>query len=86
MATELLSKKSIDQEKEKQEILEAQKELLEVQVKERTAEVVEQKELVEEKNKNITDSIRYAKRIQDALLTPETLIHRELEKQRKNIQ
>ena len=34
----------------------------------RTKEVVAQKEIIEEKNKNIMDSIRYAKRIQDALL------------------
>lgn len=34
----------------------------------RTKEVVSQKEIIEEKNKNIMDSIRYAKRIQDALL------------------
>ncbi len=34
----------------------------------RTTEVVAQKEIIEEKNKSITDSIRYAKRIQDALL------------------
>ncbi len=34
----------------------------------RTAEVVKQKEELEEKNKDITDSINYAKRIQEALL------------------
>ncbi len=34
----------------------------------RTAEVVKQKEQLEEKNKDITDSINYAKRIQQALL------------------
>jgi serine phosphatase RsbU (regulator of sigma subunit) len=32
------------------------------------AEIQEQKEIIEEKNKDITDSIRYAKRIQDAIL------------------
>ena len=32
--------------------------------------IAEQKELVEEKNKEITDSITYAKRIQDAILPP----------------
>src|ERR1051326_3500674 len=41
---------------------------LEALVTQRTAEVVKQKEIIEEKNKNITDSIRYAKRLQDALL------------------
>lgn len=52
-----------------------QKEHLEGVVKERTAEVVAQKEevekqkvLIEEKNKDIMDSIKYAKRIQDAIL------------------
>ena len=65
---EALSQKTISQEKEKQEILSKQKETLEVQVKERTREVVEQKKVIEEKNKDITDSINYAKRIQDAIL------------------
>jgi serine phosphatase RsbU (regulator of sigma subunit)/tetratricopeptide (TPR) repeat protein len=41
---------------------------LEEKVQERTAEVMKQKEIIEEKNKNITDSIRYAKKIQQALL------------------
>ncbi|MEO6904140.1 MAG: two-component regulator propeller domain-containing protein [Bacteroidia bacterium] len=35
---------------------------------EKTAEVIFQKEEIEKKNKDITDSIRYAKRIQDAIL------------------
>jgi serine phosphatase RsbU (regulator of sigma subunit) len=37
-------------------------------IDERTAEVVHQKELVEEKNKDILDSIKYAKRIQEAII------------------
>ena len=41
---------------------------LEKTVKERTSEVVHQKEIVEQKNKDITDSINYAKNIQEALL------------------
>lgn len=41
---------------------------LEEKVRERTKEVIEQKEIIEEKNKSITDSIKYAKRIQDATL------------------
>lgn len=44
---------------------------LEEKVKERTAEVVKQKEIIEEKNKHITDSIVYAKRIQQAILPAE---------------
>lgn len=45
---------------------------LEKQVKQRTEEINRQKDLIEEKNKDITDSIRYAKRIQEAIL-PDTL-------------
>lgn len=37
-------------------------------IKERTAEIVKQKEEIEYKNKDITDSINYAKRIQEAIL------------------
>lgn len=44
---------------------------LEHRVEERTKELSEQKELVEEKNKEILDSIHYAKRIQEAILPPE---------------
>jgi tetratricopeptide (TPR) repeat protein len=36
--------------------------------------IEEQKNLVEEKNKEITDSIRYAKRIQNAILPPDKLV------------
>jgi serine phosphatase RsbU (regulator of sigma subunit)/putative methionine-R-sulfoxide reductase with GAF domain/Tfp pilus assembly protein PilF len=43
-------------------------ERLEAKVRERTSEVILQKEIIEEKNRNITDSIRYAKRIQEATL------------------
>jgi ligand-binding sensor domain-containing protein/serine phosphatase RsbU (regulator of sigma subunit) len=45
--------------------------ILEEKVRDRTAIVVSQKEELSRKNKNITDSIRYAKRIQFAIL-PET--------------
>ncbi len=47
---------------------------LEQKVKDRTAEVVRQKEEIEIKNKHITDSIRYAKRIQNAILPPESYV------------
>ena len=73
-----LSAKSIAQEKEKQEILSKQKENLEIQVTERTKEVVQQKKVIEEKNKDITDSINYAKRIQDAILPSEEQIKKML--------
>ena len=45
--------------------------ILEEKVRERTAIVVAQKEELAEKNKDITDSIQYAKRIQVAILPPE---------------
>jgi serine phosphatase RsbU (regulator of sigma subunit) len=65
---EELSKQSIEQEKEKQKILENQKSFLKEQVLERTYEITEQKKIIEEKNKDIIDSINYAKRIQTAIL------------------
>jgi ligand-binding sensor domain-containing protein/serine phosphatase RsbU (regulator of sigma subunit) len=46
----------------------ADKEKLEKQVEERTKEVVKQKEEIQHKNVEITDSIKYAKNIQEALL------------------
>lgn len=73
---EELSAKNIEQEKEKQKILEGQKELLEVQVKERTAEIIQQKHVIEEKNKDITDSINYAKTIQEAILPDKEIKYR----------
>lgn len=54
--------------------LKRDKERLEGIVKERTAEVVKQKEEIEQKSKHITDSINYASRIQQALLPPEEII------------
>lgn len=41
---------------------------LQKELNEKTREVIAQKDEIERKNKDITDSIRYAKRIQDALL------------------
>jgi ligand-binding sensor domain-containing protein/serine phosphatase RsbU (regulator of sigma subunit) len=46
----------------------ADKQKLEKQVDERTKEVVKQKEEIQNKNVEITDSIKYAKNIQEALL------------------
>jgi serine phosphatase RsbU (regulator of sigma subunit) len=66
-----LSSKSIAQEKEKQQILANQNITLEKQVTERTLEITEQKKVIEEKNKDIIDSINYAKRIQSAMLPDE---------------
>ncbi len=55
--------------------------VLETKVKERTEEVVRQKEEVERQSrkvvelyKNVTDSIRYAKRLQESILPPEKRI------------
>ena len=47
---------------------------LEDKVEERTKEVVKQKEIIEETNKHITDSIKYAKRIQEAFLPSEETV------------
>ncbi len=47
---------------------------LEQKVQERTAEIRKQKEVIEAKNRDITDSIRYAKNIQDALLPSEKVL------------
>jgi len=76
-----LSEKMIEQEKEKKKMLESQNEKLELQVAERTAEVVKQKEEIEEKSlklseayKDMRDSIQYAKRIQESILPSDELI------------
>ncbi len=45
--------------------------VLEEKVRKRTAQVVAQKEELAQKNKDITDSIQYAKRIQTAILPPD---------------
>ena len=55
-------------------------ESLEDKVTERTLELLKQKEIIEEKNKNITDSIIYAKRIQDATLPDIDLVRSYLRK------
>jgi serine phosphatase RsbU (regulator of sigma subunit) len=67
----ILSEENIRKEKEKQEILRNQNLLLEEQVKERTREIELQKNIIEEKNKDIMDSINYATRIQNSILVPE---------------
>jgi serine phosphatase RsbU (regulator of sigma subunit) len=43
-------------------------------LKERNEEISQQKELIEEKNRDIMDSIRYAQRIQEAILPPEKIV------------
>jgi serine phosphatase RsbU (regulator of sigma subunit) len=51
---------------------------LEEKVEERTAEVVKQKNVIEEKQKEIVDSIMYAKRIQATILASETFLNKNL--------
>jgi sigma-B regulation protein RsbU (phosphoserine phosphatase) len=48
---------------------------LEQKVEDRTRELREQKDIVEEAHKEITDSIKYAKRLQDAILPPLNLFN-----------
>lgn len=60
--------------KSREKKLVAEKEKLEKTVEERTAEVVEQKHLIEEKHKEITDSINYAERIQRSFLATKELL------------
>lgn len=66
-----LSAKAIEQEQEKKKILETQNERLEHMVTERTAELAE-------KNHEIKDSINYAQRIQNAILTSKSEINETL--------
>lgn len=51
-----------------------------IQKKKANAIIMQQKELVEEKQKEILDSIHYARRIQKALITSEFYINKELKK------
>jgi serine phosphatase RsbU (regulator of sigma subunit) len=69
-----LSEQNIQKEKEKQGIIEGQKQVLEQKVKEATHEILEQKDELAEKNKEITDSINYARRIQTSILPEDDLM------------
>jgi len=60
-------------------IISEQKEKVEIQ----KAEIEFQKSILEEKNKEVTDSIRYAKKIQTSLLPTEKYIERNLNKLKK---
>lgn len=65
--------KQLQEEKEEAQArllteLEGINERLEIQVQERTAQIANQKEEIEQQNKDILDSIRYAERIQRAIL------------------
>ncbi|HQQ94758.1 MAG TPA: 7TM diverse intracellular signaling domain-containing protein [Bacteroidia bacterium] len=61
-------------QKEKEEAQEKALEVLEEKVQERTLELKQQKHLVEEKQKEIVDSISYAKRLQEAILPPHDFV------------
>ncbi len=60
---------------EKEKLIVNQNAMLERQVTERTAEVMMQKQLIEIKNKEIVDSIYYAKRLQEAILPSVNLLN-----------
>lgn len=60
--------------------LKTEKRLLEEKVRERTVEVTHKNRELAEKNKDIMDSIRYAKRIQDAILPPDEFVRKSLPK------
>ncbi|HXC06160.1 MAG TPA: two-component regulator propeller domain-containing protein, partial [Bacteroidia bacterium] len=62
--------------KNRERSLRIEKKILEDKVQERTAEVTLQKEMLETQNKEIHDSIHYAKRIQEAILPArEDVVH-----------
>ena len=65
--------RTVEQENERKKILESQKEDLERMVVIRTEEVVSQKAVIEQKNRDIFDNLMYARRIQEAIL-PETKV------------
>jgi serine phosphatase RsbU (regulator of sigma subunit)/ligand-binding sensor domain-containing protein len=58
--------------------LQRDKERLEGIVRERTAEIRQQKDKIEQQNREITDSIKYAKQIQRAVLPPRHLLNKQL--------
>jgi serine phosphatase RsbU (regulator of sigma subunit) len=58
----------------RERLLREQQEFLQHELDARTREVVEQKELLEVKNKDITDSIVYAKNSQKAMLPPHNVL------------
>lgn len=83
LQVEKLSLENLQQEQEKKKILEEQNVTLEKQVAERTEEIIKQKEIVEAKQKEILDSIRYAKRIQDAMLPRLKIIESKIKRLKK---
>ncbi|NQV52480.1 MAG: SpoIIE family protein phosphatase [Flavobacteriales bacterium] len=70
---EVAQKESFDSLEELNRITRDQNIMLEQQVAERTTDLKEKSDELEEKNKEIIDSITYAKRIQEAILPPDLL-------------
>lgn len=68
---ELAQKQLLSELAEKNKIAEEANVKLEAEVKARTAEIEEQRELLKEKNEDLVGSIKYAERIQKALLSNE---------------
>jgi hypothetical protein len=84
---ELAQEDALAKAMENERLVREQNIFLEQKVKERTLELEQQKEIVEEKNKDILDSIRYAKRIQESLMPSESFIRKiltRLNSQRRN--
>jgi phosphoserine phosphatase RsbU/P len=63
-------RKSHETIKQQAEQLQKYNSELEKRVEERTHEIFQQKQVIEQKNKEITESIRYARKIQTAILPP----------------
>lgn len=74
-----LSDLNLERETEKKKIVEEQNVFLEKKVAERTSELASKNELISYKNREITDSLIYAKRIQSAILPDIKLILKALE-------
>jgi sigma-B regulation protein RsbU (phosphoserine phosphatase) len=68
--------KALEYLEAKEQLVLHQNEILEQQVVERTLEIVAQKEIIENKNREILESIHYAKRLQEAILPSEEYIKR----------
>jgi hypothetical protein len=77
---EAAQEKALLAAKENEKLIREQNAMLELKVKERTAEIESQKKIIEERQKDILDSIHYAKRIQKSLLPSEKFIERQMKK------
>ncbi|MFZ5551603.1 MAG: 7TM diverse intracellular signaling domain-containing protein [Bacteroidota bacterium] len=64
----LAQKEALESSRENEKLVREQNVVLEKKVTERTAEISRQKDIIEEKQKEIVDSINYAKRLQQAIL------------------